>query len=147
MKNSVPSEEYLRIFMHVVFGYLDGFIPMRSFAEKGNKNSQPPSNIWVKADDEMIGAAMNFANAANQRQSACYVIPGVVANSGEASSSHVKQMQVLLIDIDDGDTQGKLLRLSSVLGEPTLVVESGGVTEEGFFKLHAYWQLTKGVSE
>jgi RecA-family ATPase len=146
MKNSVPSEEYLRIFMHVVFGYLDGFIPMRSFAEKGNKNSRPPSNIWVKADDEMIGAAMNFANAANQRQSACYVIPGVVANSGEASSSHVKQMQVLLIDIDDGDTQGKLLRLSSVLGEPTLVVESGGVTLEGCAKLHVYWQLVKGVS-
>jgi RecA-family ATPase len=146
MKNSVPSQEALLTFMHVVFGYLEGFIPMRSFAEKGNKNSKPPCNIWVKADDEMIEAALNFAVTANQRQSAFYVIPGVVENSGEASSSHVKQMQVLLIDIDDGDTEGKLLKLSSVLGEPTLIVESGGVTEEGSLKLHVYWQLVKGVS-
>ena len=146
MTKPIPSKEDLLIFMHVVFGYLDGFIPLRSFAEKGNQNSRPPTNVWVKADDEMTKAALSFANAANQRQSACYVIPGVVTNVSEASSSHVKQMQVLLIDIDDGDTEGKLLKLSSVLGEPTLIVESGGVTEEGLSKLHVYWQLTKGVS-
>lgn len=145
MSKPVSSQDALLTFMHVVFGYLDGFIPMRSFVEKGNKNSKPPSNTWVKADDEMIEAALSFANLANQGQSAFYVIPGVVANSGEASSAHVKQMQVLLIDIDDGDTKDKLLKLSAVLGEPTLVVESGGVTEEGSAKLHVYWQLVKGV--
>lgn len=55
-------------------------------------------------------------------------------------------MQTLLIDIDAGDTESKLTNLTAALGEPTMVVESGGITDSSHAKLHIYWQLTKAVT-
>jgi hypothetical protein len=36
--------------------------------------------------------------------------------------------------------------MTEVIGEPTMVVESGGITKEGYPKLHVYWQLLEAVS-
>ena len=143
--NILPIKDDIQTYFWVVFGYLDGLIPLRSFAEKGNSSNKPPTNIWIKADDFMVSKALNFANAANQRQTAFYVIPAIVDQYGQASSKSVKQMQVLLIDIDDGDIEGKLLLLEQTLGQATMIIESGGVTCEGLAKLHVYWQLTKAI--
>ena len=52
----------------------------------------------------------------------------------------------MTIDIDEGDTEGKLQEMTAVIGKPTMVVESGGITKEGYPKLHVYWQLTKSAS-
>ncbi|WP_375331657.1 AAA family ATPase [Candidatus Tisiphia endosymbiont of Temnostethus pusillus] len=141
-----PSSDYIKTYFYVVFGYSEGFIPLRSFAEKGNNNSRPPSNMWIKADDEVVEHAANFAKLANQRSSAFYVVPGTVSKAGVAGSIDVIQMQTLLIDIDVGDTESKLTNLTAALGEPTMVVESGGITDSGHAKLHIYWQLTKAVT-
>jgi RecA-family ATPase len=146
MSDICSNEDDLRTFMHVVFGGCSGLVPLRSFAEYGNNHSKPVSNAWISADDEMAGKALNFAEAANRRQAAFYVIPGTVNKVGQAGSLDVMQMQVLLIDIDDGDTEAKLKDLTAAIGEPTLIVESGGITKEGRAKLHVYWQLVKAVA-
>lgn len=139
------SQDYLKTYFYVVFGYLEGFVPFRSFSEKGNSNRRPPSNIWVKADDHIVEEALKFAKLTNQRSTAFYVIPGTVGKVGVACSQDVMQMQTLLIDIDEGDTDHKLAELTATIGEPTMVVESGGITELGHAKLHIYWRLDKAV--
>jgi hypothetical protein len=138
-------ESDLKIYFWVVFGYSSGLIPLRSFPEKGNPDSRPITNAWVPADDHVHGKVLSFANAANSRKAAFYVIPGTVSNRDQASSADVMEMQVLLIDIDEGNTESKLLEMTAAIGEPTMVVESGGVTKEGHPKLHVYWQLTEAV--
>lgn len=88
----IPSEDDLKTYFHVAFSSLSGFIPFRSFAEKGNKYSKPIRNTWIEADDDVVGNALNFANMANQRQVAFYVIPGTVANTGVAGSSNTNYL-------------------------------------------------------
>src|SRR4051812_28370587 len=122
----VPSENDLKTYFFVVFGYLDGLIPIRSFAEKNNENSKPIDNIWVQAGDDVLHKAQEFACLANERHAAFYVIPGVARQIGQAKSCDILQMQTLLIDIDDGNTEEKLTLLEQALGEATLIVESGG---------------------
>jgi hypothetical protein len=139
-------ESDLKIYFWVVFGYSSGLIPLRSFPEKGNPDSRPITNAWVPADDHVHGKVLSFANAANRRKAAFYVIPGTVNKTLQASSADVMEMQVLLIDIDEGDTESKLLEMTAVIGEPTMVVDSGGITKEGYPKLHVYWQLLEAVS-
>ncbi|WP_342270118.1 AAA family ATPase [Rickettsia endosymbiont of Orchestes rusci] len=146
MSEILPVKDDIKGYFWLVFGYLDGLIPLRSFAEKGGGTNKPPANIWIEANDDMAVNALNFAMTTNQRQTAFYVIPGVVENTGEAGSIHIKQMQVLLIDIDDGDTESKLALLENALGKATMVVESGGMTREGHTKLHVYWQLMEVAS-
>ena len=148
----LPSKSDIQTFVFVLFGYCDGLIACRSFAEKtcNRDNSKvseklAPKNIWIGADEVMAVNAYEFAKLSNQAQAACYVIPGTVKASGQAKSSDILQMQALLIDIDTGNTEEKLEWLSETIGEPTLIVESGGITNCGHKKLHLYWQLEKAV--
>ena len=52
-------------------------------------------------------------------------------------------MQTVVVDLDAGDIAAKLDHLLRHLGEPTLIVESGGRTPEGLDKLHVWWRLTE----
>lgn len=145
MSNINPSLEDIKIFSHVVFGWSSGLIPCRSFPEKGTNRSTAPHNIWIEANDDMAINIYEFAMIASRANAGCYVIPGTVRKHGQASSHNIMQMQTLLIDIDNGDTEEKLRILRQSIGEPTLVVESGGITKGGNKKLHLYWQLWQKV--
>jgi len=141
------NKNYLKTFFHVVFSSCSGLIPCRSFTEKGNKHQKAPHNTWIEANDDFITNATDFANLANREKMAFYVIPGTVLKEGQAGSRHVIEMQTLLVDIDTGNTEKKLGILSSKLGTPTMIVESGGITTDGNRKLHVYWQLVKSVKD
>ncbi len=130
-------------FLDVVFGYCDGFIPVRGFVDVGQGHTTRPHNIWITADASAAGLLATYAAWAAKEGSAVYVIPGTVAEHGHARAEHVQQMQTALVDLDSGDVEAKLTHLSSHLGEPTLVVESGGRTAEGQTKLHAWWRLSE----
>lgn len=135
----------LQTFLHVVFSSCTGLIPCRSFPEKGSNHQKAAHNIWIEANDDFIINAAKFADQANKNKMAFYVIPGTVLKAGQAGSRHITEMQTLLIDIDTGNTEKKLGILSSKLGTPTMIVESGGITAEGNRKLHIYWQLINSV--
>ncbi|GAB4165598.1 MAG: hypothetical protein Tsb006_5110 [Rickettsiaceae bacterium] len=145
----LPARPEIQSFCFVVFGYCDGLVPCRSFPEKGNEqqaNSTKSSrNTWIKTDDAIASSVYDFAKVANAAGTGCYVIPGTVAKFGQAKSADILQMQTLLIDIDTGNTEEKLQILKESIGEPTLIVESGGITDCQNKKLHVYWQLTKAV--
>ncbi|MCX7379835.1 MAG: AAA family ATPase [Alphaproteobacteria bacterium] len=130
-------------FLDVVFGYCDGLIPVRGFVDVGQGHTTRPHNIWITADASAAGLLATYAAWAAKEGSAVYVIPGTVAEHSQARAEHVQQMQTALVDLDSGDVEAKLTHLSSHLGEPTLVVESGGRTAEGQTKLHAWWRLSE----
>jgi len=141
-----PSFDDIKIFIHVLFSGCSGYIPCRSFAEKGIDKFNKPHNVWFEADDARIDNCHRFTKQAGGRHMGCFVIPGTVNKAGQAGSNDIIEMQALLIDIDEGDTEEKLNILTDTLGQPTLIVESGGITKEGKAKLHVYWQLWHVVS-
>jgi hypothetical protein len=141
--NDLGIQQYL----DVLFGFLDeGFIPLRCFSES-TKQQNAPYNIWVDNDEHAASKVVSFANYCHNNQQACYLIPGLVGTEKQAKSADIIQMGVLLVDIDDGDIETKLKHAIQFIGEPTLVVESGGTTSDGQAKLHAYWKLSEPVDQ
>ncbi|MGC0371649.1 MAG: hypothetical protein DGJ47_000342 [Rickettsiaceae bacterium] len=152
-----PNNNDIKTHLQVCCSGLDGFIPMRSFDEKQStqgrvrdKRWRYVNNIWLSSrnnDDNILSQqAYKFAKNAYQYGKGCYFIPGSVERKGEAKQAEIKQMQTLLIDIDDGDIKQKSRLLCKTLGRPTLKIESGGVTKSGQKKMHIYWQLSEVVS-
>ena len=104
------------------------------------------NNIWIEADAAAFDKLKTFATWAWREGAALYVIPGTVAEQGQARAHEVLQMQAVVVDLDAGDIIAKLAHLVRHLGTPTLVVESGGRTPEGAIKLHVWWKLTEAAT-
>jgi hypothetical protein len=138
-----PEIEQIAAFLDVVFGYCDGLIPVRGFVDQGQGLDTKPHNIWVPADRHAAASLSAYATWAAREGSAVYVIPGTVAEQGQARAEHLLQMQTVVVDLDAGEIAAKLAHLVHHLGAPTLLVESGGRTAEGAAKLHAWWRLTE----
>ncbi|MEI4235023.1 AAA family ATPase [Roseovarius sp. D22-M7] len=138
-----PDPEQIAQFMEVVFGYSEGLIPVRSFIDKGQGIDGRPHNIWIEADDAVADKMATFATWAAREGAAVYVIPGTVAEPGQARAAEILQMQTVVVDLDTGDIAAKRAHLERHLGAPTMVVESGGVTPEGQRKAHVWWKLTE----
>lgn len=138
-----PDPDAIAIFLDLVFGYSNGWIAVRSFVEKGLGFDRHPRNIWIKAGDGAAGRVALFAARAAREGMGVYAIPGTVAESGRARAADVRQMQAVVVDLDSGDIGAKRDHLARHLGEPTLVVQSGGRTPEGQDKLHVWWRLTE----
>ena len=141
--NIEPDPEQIAVFLDVVFGYCEGWAPLRGFVDKGQGISGRPHNVWVEGDGGLLGKAISFAGWAAREGAAFYVVPGTVAEAGKAKAADVRQMQTVLVDLDAGDIPAKLDHLILHLGEPTLIVESGGRTPDGIDKLHVWWRLSE----
>ena len=142
-----PCLKTIDHFHEVVFGECRGVIALRSYRESSDHDtSKAPMLEWIDNDAKAVERIYSFAKSANNRHMACYCIPGIVASRGKAGSTDVTAMQTLLADIDDGNTEEKLASAIQYLGEPALIVESGGVTEIGASKLHVYWKLPQPAS-
>ena len=138
-----PDPEQIAAFLDIVFSWCEGLIPLRGFVDKGQGRDGKPHNIWVSADDTAPEKLATFAAWANREGAAVYVIPGTVAEQGQARAAEVLQMQAIIVDLDAGDIPAKLDHVTRHLGTPTLVIESGGRTPEGAAKLHVWWKLTE----
>jgi len=138
-----PDPAQIKIFLDLVFGYCDGLIPVRGLADKGEGASGKPNNVWIAADDTALEKLTTFATWAARKGAAVYVVPGTVAEAGQARSADIRQMQSIVVDLDAGNVIGKLEHLQRHLGTPTLVVQSGGRTEDGIDKLHVWWRLSE----
>ena len=138
-----PDPAQIETFLDVVFGYCEGLIPVRGFVDMGQGKEGRPHNIWIDADTAAPDKLATFANWAWREGAAVYVIPGTVAQNGQAKSVDVLQMQAIIVDLDAGDIPAKLEHLVRHLGQPTLIIESGGRTAGGASKLHVWWKLTE----
>lgn len=138
-----PSKDLIAKYLDCVFGYMEGWIAFRSYPESGSTGK--PITEWISIDDDYNLFAENFANKANANNYACYVIPGTVSEKGKGGNADVKQFGNILVDIDSGDTEKKLEHLTRYIGEPSMTVESGGITEANTPKMHCYWKLSEAA--
>src|SRR6266511_1007921 len=87
-----PDPAQIGVFLDVVFGYCEGWIPCRGFIDKGQGFDGRPHNIWVEADDAVRDKAVNFAAWAAREGAAFYVVPGtvplLVTEDGEIVAGH-----------------------------------------------------------
>lgn len=77
---------------------------------------------------------------------AAYVLPGPVRGTGTGKAD-VLSLPAVLVDFDKGDPSASLAAAEELLGRATVVVESGGTTEQGHAKLHAHWALGRPATD
>src|SRR3546814_1275662 len=62
-------------------------------------------------------------------------------------SEQVAEFTTIRVELDRGDTDGKLGWVATQIGPATMVVYSGGTTDSGHPKLHVYFALTEPTAE
>ena len=134
----------IRRWCGLVFGDLDGLVPVRLIAEKGTKRQDPV--IHFVAADALAEHIIALAPVAADEHRAVFVVPGVVATAGKAGARDIRQTGVILADLDDDDVDAKRDHLVQYLGQPSLEVASGGETDTGQIKRHLFWRLTEAAS-
>lgn len=128
-------------FIDIVFGYLDGHVPVRLLAETGTPG-KPPLAFTVPCSRLSAELGQRAGTAAMKSQ-AVFVVPGAVAEGRSGKAEDILSTGVLLIDLDNGDIAQKRAHLERHLGAASMIVASGGHTEDGQHKLHLYWRLTE----
>lgn len=102
---------------------------------------------WLMPGDAaIIGWLANKARAAAKKKMGSFMCPGVL-NYRKAKDDTVVYLVCLTLDLDSGDTEANLAKAVGVVGQPTLVVKSGGVTPEGKPKYHVHWRLQEPSDE
>ncbi|MCW3784570.1 phage/plasmid primase, P4 family [Defluviimonas salinarum] len=138
-----PDERAIEIFCDVVFGYLEGFAPVRLLAEKGTPSQKPRSTY--QRSSSVPAALKRMAGPAAANAQGLFVVPGTVMKPGSAKAADIAETGVIVIDLDTGDIAAKHAHLVHHLGMPSMEVISGGRTEAGQDKLHLYWRLTEAA--
>ena len=139
-----PDPAQIATFVDVVFGYCEGLIPIRGFIDKGQGFDGKPHNIWIEADDAAPAKMATFASWAWREGAAVYVIPGTVAEPGQAKAADVRQMQTIVVDLDMGDIDAKL-RASLPAPRPAHARRSraAAARPRARHKRHVWWRLTE----
>ena len=81
---AAPDLEQIKSFLAVAFSYCEGLIPVRGFVDQGQGLTIKPHNIWIPADATAPELLATYATWAAREGSAVYVIPGTVAEHGQA---------------------------------------------------------------
>jgi RecA-family ATPase/nucleotide-binding universal stress UspA family protein len=149
-----PDEDHLARFMAAVFKHADpeGFLNLRAFNDV-HAGRAPIFTEGVKVgDSQLVARVMASARAAaNHAEPHVFCPPTCTfAISTSAANDVLADGLVLSVDCDKSPEKGKAL-LTAVLGEPTIVVASGGrwqnpETGELEPKCHLYWRLDRPVS-
>ena len=139
------AQEHLRL----IFGERDWkeneFICVRGIGEKGTEQEGVfREDIFVEPAKEGFAPVLSATERWAQYNVATFVVPGILSDR-RATSANVARMRSLVADLDAGDTDAKMRELTEQLGEPSLVVCSGGTTDEGTPKRHVWYALDDEV--
>lgn len=117
-----------------------------------NCNQSSYVHLYVFSHQRGVKALLTERVALSNRAkiaAAAGVRPGTVfsppvclfAAGGTTAENNVLEAPVIALELDSNPTEGRAVA-EAVLGPPTLVVRSGGVTSQGEDKLHLYWRLS-----
>ena len=122
-----------------------GFVCLRGIGEKGTEREgifrediflEPAALGW----DSFVGSVISHAKRWGSHNVATFIVPCTLkAERGTAENCDV--FRTVCADFDTGDTDAKLEYAEKYLGPANMVVLSGGMTEEGKQKRHAYWSI------
>lgn len=140
-----PDREQLGTFVHAIFKHASpgSWVSLRTFYDEDSTDSFRISPIQLNGD---LGPLIDKAYA--EARIAANVEPKVVFCPPTATftiAEHARQKDlcdglVLAVELDR-NPQTSLATLEQLLGEATIVVASGGMTDAGEPKLHAHWRL------
>ena len=148
------DRDQLDKFIGHVFKHADpeGRISLRGFL---NNDQSGPAVILEDAkrgDPTLLELAVATASkAANDERGIVFSPPIATFNNVRsntrrgflrATTENLRQGLTLSVELDKNPTAGRR-KLELLLGAATVVVASGGTTEEGEDKLHCHWVLTK----
>lgn len=140
-----------RLFEKALEENLDGFVNIRLF-NKDLPNTKPINNFYPLKDIfSYLDQITDLAIANNKLN--ITILP-VICSEKNAELKNLKGKNIgigsLCLDIDDGDIEEKFNRLTDILGTPSFVVKSGGITKDGVDKIHVYYvfdSFIKGVKD
>lgn len=147
--NSLINVEQAQKYFDALFGQYD--IPdeaVGAFAIRGVGEKNTPADGVLRSSEWLSG---NLASGLQEKltrwaahNGGAFVVPAFVKD-GEPSikEDDVIAFTSILVDLDKADPLASLKYASVYLGSPSIVIESGGTTEQGKKKLHAYWLLTE----
>lgn len=121
----------------------DGIVCLRGIGEKGTAREGvfrediflEPARLGWK---DFVAAVVGHATRWGKHDVATFVVPCTLKEA-RGTAENCKTFRTLCADFDTGDTNLKLEYAESYLGFAAMVVLSGGMTEEGTPKRHAYW--------
>lgn len=105
------------------------------------KDERASRNCHYALDDRFEQNVKGFLEWCNIDGRAGYVLPGSV-RAGGTGKNDVVSLPAICVDFDKGDPSESLRSIERIIGNATVVVESGGATAQGP-KLHAYWHLAE----
>lgn len=145
--NEADIRLYLELLFSRVFWKPSHFVCLRGIGEKHTaKEGRHQEDIWVQPgllefpDEQLADRAVTAARLWGQHHVATFLVPCVLREARGTSQS-VELFTALVVDLDTGDTRAKSAWLDQHLGPPTMVVASGGTTDQGTPKLHVYYVL------
>jgi|GEM_PF-4603102 len=145
-----PNQDLLANHFDSLFRYAsaDAFISHRVYSEGEQSRCLSRKSTLIGCEN-LVQDAMDAATlAANHSSSAVYCPPlAGFSNPDDASERSLSEAYTFTVDFDDHPMEG-LEYLSKCLGQPTLVVATGGVwlnPGTGVLepKVHAHWRLTE----
>jgi len=122
-----------------------GFVCLRGIGEKGtSREGVFREDIFLEPErmgwDRFVSAVIFHATRWGQHDVATFIVPCTLKEDrGTAENCDV--FRTVCADFDTGDTDAKLAFVEQHFGPAAMVVLSGGMTEEGKAKRHAYWQV------
>ena len=140
----------IKDYLDILFGGLpDGYITIRGIGEKGTRQEGRfrEQHFVPSTDGDIPEWVAEHATRWGNHQIATFCVPAILSQqNGDAAS--VAAMGCIILDMDtDCDTQEAWDWLKATIGEPTMVVRSGGTNGAGAPKRHFYWRLTDGHTE
>lgn len=123
-----------------------GFVCLRGIGEKGtSREGVFREDIFLEPErmgwDKFVSSVIFHATRWGQHDVATFIVPCTLKEDrGTAENCDV--FRTVCADFDTGDTDAKLAFVEKEFGPAAMVVLSGGVTEEGKPKRHAYWQVS-----
>ena len=144
--NAPAAEEYLNMLFRNV-DWLDGeVISLLGIGEKGTTQEGKFRDRVIIAP-KFIGMAHGHLKRWAENHVAGFLVPAVLKpaakEKGDVTLDKVAALTAIILDLDSGDVPAKLAFVTERLGQPTMTVASGGTTDAGDAKVHAYWLLNE----
>jgi len=147
----------LSAYLDAWFRYVDWpglYLEVRGLGEKGTpKEGTFRESHLIQPDTEAaVSAVLRHVERWSEHDIGSFIVPSPLLDSvsshrGGAREQDIALMLGLIVDLDKGDTDAGLRQAERIVGRPTIVVRSGGVTATGHPKRHVYWRFLEPCSE
>lgn len=150
MYDPAQAEEYLSMLYRHVDWQPGQVISALGIGEKGTTQEGVFRERQI-VSPSFIGSIHGHFKRWAQYHVAGFIVPAVLtadaADKGDVKLDKVAALTAIILDIDSGDVTAKAKYAIDRLGQPSMVVASGGKTDAGKFKAHLYWLLSEPNEE